>query len=211
MSASSTLYAKFLLSVFDAKVHLETTPVKLAILKSTYTPAGVTTDQYWSTVSSDEVSGTGYTAGGKAVTGQTLTLTTATDWSTGRAASTAYTVGVIVRPATANGHLYRCAVAGTSGASTPTWPTVLGETVADGTVTWTTMGTAILVYKFNTVRWSTVTFTDGAYAVAYVEKTAATTSPLMSLFMLPSSQSPVNQTFEVIPSSTGWWAFTPPS
>jgi flagellar hook protein FlgE len=56
-------------------------------------------------------------------------------------ASTAYTVGQTISPPAANGHIYKCTVAGTSGASPPsTWPTN-GGTVTDGTVTWEDMGT----------------------------------------------------------------------
>ncbi|RLJ04402.1 MAG: hypothetical protein DRP18_04760, partial [Candidatus Aenigmatarchaeota archaeon] len=51
-------------------------------------------------------------------------------------ASTAYSVGDYVRPTSANGYNYECTVAGTSGGSEPTWPTTLGETVTDGSVTW---------------------------------------------------------------------------
>lgn len=53
-----------------------------------------------------------------------------------RANSTAYAVGQEVIPLTPNGWLYRCEVAGTSDSSAPTWPTVLGVSVTDGTVTW---------------------------------------------------------------------------
>ena len=51
-------------------------------------------------------------------------------------ASTAYSIGAIVRPTTANGYWYVCDVAGTSGSSQPSWPTTVGATVTDGTVTW---------------------------------------------------------------------------
>ena len=52
-------------------------------------------------------------------------------------ANTAYAVDDIRIPTSANGYQYRCSVAGTSHATNePTWPTDLGVTVTDGTVTW---------------------------------------------------------------------------
>jgi len=57
------------------------------------------------------------------------------------AGSTAYTVGQTIVPSTANGHIYKCTVAGTSASTPPsTWPTD-GSTVTDGGVTWQDMGT----------------------------------------------------------------------
>ncbi|MBF0161612.1 MAG: hypothetical protein HQL88_04915 [Magnetococcales bacterium] len=66
------------------------------------------------------------------------------------AATTAYTVGQIVKPTTGT-HFYKCKVAGTSGASAPTWKTD-GTDTTDGTVTWTDMGTMALTvseYEIN--------------------------------------------------------------
>lgn len=57
-------------------------------------------------------------------------------WTTW-AANTAYSLDALRVPTTANGYLYMCVTAGTSHASTePTWVTVIGATVSDGTVTW---------------------------------------------------------------------------
>ena len=44
---------------------------------------------------------------------------------------------VAVTPVTKNGRKYICTTAGTSGATEPTWPTTIGNTVADGTAVWT--------------------------------------------------------------------------
>jgi hypothetical protein len=55
-------------------------------------------------------------------------------------ADTAYSLGDVVVPSAGleNGFRYECTTAGTSHATTePTWPTTEGETVLDGTVTWT--------------------------------------------------------------------------
>ncbi len=73
---------------------------------------------------------------GFAATGVTVSVTGAT-W----AATTAYTTTSFVTPTTANGFYYKCTVAGTSGSSQPTFPTVLGQTVTDGGATWTCWGT----------------------------------------------------------------------
>ena len=62
------------------------------------------------------------------------TLSGAAAW----VANTAYALGDIVVPTTLNGYWYECTTAGTSHATTePTWPTTVGGTVTDGTVTWT--------------------------------------------------------------------------
>ena len=55
------------------------------------------------------------------------------------AATTAYSLmnTDIIPNATQNGYTYRCTTAGTSAGSEPTWPTTIGNTVVDGTATWT--------------------------------------------------------------------------
>lgn len=62
-----------------------------------------------------------------------------------RANTTAYALGAYVTPATANGFYYKATTAGTSGGTVPTYPTTIGGTVVDGTVTWTCMGKTALV------------------------------------------------------------------
>jgi prepilin-type N-terminal cleavage/methylation domain-containing protein len=49
----------------------------------------------------------------------------------------AYGLGAVVLPTVANGFTYICSDDGTSAATQPTWPTTVGNTVTDGTVTWT--------------------------------------------------------------------------
>jgi hypothetical protein len=56
-------------------------------------------------------------------------------------ASYAYKVGEKVRSIDDNGFIYICTVAGTSGASEPTFPTTLTSTVADNTITWKALDT----------------------------------------------------------------------
>lgn len=61
-----------------------------------------------------------------------------------RANTTAYALNDYVLPATPNGFVYKATAAGTSGGSIPTYPTTLGGTVVDGTVTWTNVGRGTL-------------------------------------------------------------------
>jgi lambda family phage minor tail protein L len=53
-------------------------------------------------------------------------------------ASTAYAVGDVVRASSlqASGLVFYCAIAGTSAASQPAWPTDIGSIIVDGTITW---------------------------------------------------------------------------
>jgi len=54
-------------------------------------------------------------------------------------ASTAYAVGDVVRATSvqASGLVFRCTDAGTSDSTQPAWPTDIGSTIVDNTVTWT--------------------------------------------------------------------------
>src|SRR5215510_14707938 len=54
--------------------------------------------------------------------------------------ATHYVAGATVVPTAANGHTYRCVVAGTSGAAQPAFPVASGATVVDGTATWQEIG-----------------------------------------------------------------------
>lgn len=56
-------------------------------------------------------------------------------------AAHAYVASNLLIPTTRNGFFYLCVISGTSHATTqPTWPTDLGATVNDGTVTWRCVG-----------------------------------------------------------------------
>lgn len=76
-----------------------------------------------------------------AVTGGALNDLVGWRWTLGTsgvnwAATTAYPVSRVRMPTTPNGFRAICIVAGTTGGAEPTWPTVVGQTVVDGTVTW---------------------------------------------------------------------------
>ena len=66
------------------------------------------------------------------------------DW----VANTVYALDALVIPATQNGYAYKCTTAGTSHATTePVFPTTIGSTVADNTVTWTCIGQEITAFS----------------------------------------------------------------
>lgn len=75
----------------------------------------------------------------------TPTVVPAQASATARANTTAYALGAYVTPATSNGFYYKATAAGTSAGTVPTYPTTIGGTVVDGTVTWTCAGKVTLV------------------------------------------------------------------
>lgn len=81
-------------------------------------------------------------------------------------ASTAYLVGDQRVPTTPNGYYYQVTVAGTSGASAPTWPTTIGNTVSDGGVTWRCQGAGLKGLSLN------LTAPSAAYARFEVDDSA---------------------------------------
>lgn len=137
---------------------------------SSYTP-NQDTHAFVSDLTNELSTGGGYTAGttsggGLAIASPTMTYTAANSWSVQRAASTAYVVGDVVRPATGNGFLYMAAaVSGSTGAGLPTYPTVLGTTVVDGGVTWECIGSGITVLGCSDPSWSSYTAGPSRYAV----------------------------------------------
>ena len=52
-------------------------------------------------------------------------------------AAAAISAGAKVRPTSTNNRIYQAGGSGTTAGSEPTWPTTLGDTVADNDITWT--------------------------------------------------------------------------
>lgn len=78
------------------------------------------------------------------------------------AASTAYSTNDKRCPTTANrkGYQYQATTGGTSGSTEPTWPTDVGGTVTDGSVTWTNIGIMDTWFCVKTISGTTLTL-DG--------------------------------------------------
>jgi len=139
-----------------------------------------TAHTYVSDLTNEIAVGLGYTVGGLTLGGKSVPFVAANSWATARANSANYLIGDVVRPATANGFLYRAVVAGTSAAGIPTYPTVVGTTVTDGGVTWLNVGTGITQLIATDPSWAAATFTAVRFA-AISDRTPGTagTQPLI--------------------------------
>ncbi|MET8334374.1 hypothetical protein [Streptosporangium canum] len=195
MAVTVYTYGKLQQSLWEAKINFASDTIKVMAL-SAYT-VGTTQDtaQYLSDVlaAATEAAGTGtsgYTAGGATLASKTLVYTAANSWGTQRANSTAYTVGDVVRPTSGNGYVYQAIVAGTSAGSAPTWPTVIGQTVTDGGVTWACVGRGVLMLDAADPAWTTGNpgSLTASYLVFYKSTGTDSTSPVILYWDLGGAQ-----------------------
>lgn len=75
---ASKMYGNFLLKALNKEVDFDSDSIKVALVGSAYTPNQDTHD-YWDDVVANEVTGTGYTAGGTALAGKSATYDAATN------------------------------------------------------------------------------------------------------------------------------------
>lgn len=202
MAATSYLYGKAVTNGLNGHINWSGDTIKMALFGNGYSP-NLSTDNTYSGISGNEISGTGYVAGGAALGSPSITETAANSWGTSWAGTNAQTYGDVIIPGTPNGFLYMCVAAGTTGGSTPTFPTTIGQTVADSGVTWANMGQVITVFSSNSVSWASSTIT-AYYGVIY----DATTGYLINLQTFTGAETDTNGTFVVAPfSSTYGWFF----
>jgi hypothetical protein len=196
-------YAPAISKLLNKEIDWDTDTIKATLHTATYTPDRTAND-YANDATNELSTAGGYTAGGVTLTSKTLTTTAANSWSTQWAASTAVAVDRVVRPTTGNTFLYRAAVAGTTSGTQPTWPTVVGQTVTDGSVTWECVGRAIVVLSCAAIQWATATFTGARYLViSDTQPGTAATNPLIALVDFGSNQAGGGGTFEYVPDAQG--------
>jgi hypothetical protein len=75
---ASKMYGNFLVKALNKEVDFDTDAIKIALVSSSYTPNQDTHD-YWDDVVANEVSGTGYTAGGATLASKTVTYDSASN------------------------------------------------------------------------------------------------------------------------------------
>jgi hypothetical protein len=205
MTVAGTLYGKVHLALWNKEIDWnESEKIAVSLHTSSYTPSRA--HDYFDDVD-NEVEGTGYTAGGQALTTPTLTFVDDAD-AAAWVANTAYAVGDIIRPVSANGLLYLCVVAGTSHATTePTLGTVVGrETADDGTLVWLCIGYDYVKLDADNPSWASATIT-ARYAIFRYNTGTAGTSPLIGYWDFGSNYVSTNGTFELIIPTAGLFHF----
>lgn len=197
-------YGNAMKAALNKEVDFDTDIMVVTLHTATYVPSRTVHD-YVNDLTNELATGAGYTAGGVTTGTKTITYTVANSWGTVAAVSTAYGAGDVVRPVTGNTYLYRAIAAGTSGATAPTWPTTVGQTVVDGGVTWVNVGTGITVIDFADPTWAApATFTGVRYAVLS-DRTPATaaTQPLIAFSDFITDQAGAGGDFRVVLHAQG--------
>lgn len=92
--ATTKTYGSLITKAFNKEVDWDTDTIKVALVSSSYTPNQDTHD-YWDDVSSNEVSGTGYTAGGATLASKTVGYTSGTNVTKFDAADVSWTSSTI--------------------------------------------------------------------------------------------------------------------
>jgi hypothetical protein len=197
-------YRNALVKIINKEADFDSDTLKLTLHTSSYTP-NLDTHDYVDDLSAELAASGGYTTGGVTLTSPTVTYTAANSWGTARANTTAYALGAIIRPASANGFLYQVTVAGTSGAAPPTFPTVVGREVADGASAFLTcVGKGIIVLDAADPSWATATFTGVRYGVIS-DRTPGTaaTQPLLGLIDFVTDQAGGGGAFTIVFDAQG--------
>lgn len=210
--APTILNRAFAGAAADAVV-LSTDVLKLALMATAYTPAAdLTGVAVYGDVSASEAAGTGYVAGGITVPSPAMTTIYANSYGRQWAVATAYAAGDVVRPTTGNAHLYMCAVAGTSHASTePTWTTVSGKdnTSTDNGVVWTEIGSSITKFSSSNIVSPSLSLTGIQYGWIYDNTT--TNKDLVCLVDFGAQKTWTSTVVTFTPDSNLGWVFLTPA
>jgi hypothetical protein len=194
-------YSGGLSKIINKEVDFNSDTIKLQLHTNAYTPDHQ--HDYQNDLTNEVSSGGGYTTGGVTLANCTITVvddSALTAW----AASTAYQVGQVRRPlAGANGYVYRCVVAGTSGGSAPTWPTVVGREVTDGSCVWVCAGRGLVKLDFDDPSWTSSTITARYAVMVDTTPGTAATNPLLGYCDFGSDVSTNNGTFAITIDADG--------
>ena len=188
---ASFLYTNYKLKLGQKAEAFNADAFKCALFTSSYTPAPDTDTTYTGISANEVAAANGYTTGGMALASVTWGTLAANSYGGAWAGSTPYTLGQLVRPAVANGYLYKCVTAGTSGAG-PTWGTTIANPgnsgtalTTDNTVTWECVATTLVKLSAANLSLTVTGVITYRYAVVY----DSTTGDLVACFDPGGSQS----------------------
>lgn len=132
------------------------------------------------------------------------------------AATTAKIAGTLVKPTAgrAGGYQYKCITSGTTGATEPTWPAVLGATVTDGTCVWMAVKDVVAgdVYQLEAeVVFSAMSgYVCPALRVAFdTAAYAGTLRPLLIANGVAVAQADTNPVSPGVTTGTAFWDYVP--
>ncbi|MFC6080941.1 DUF4082 domain-containing protein [Sphaerisporangium aureirubrum] len=200
-TVSAQLVGSAIGDAFAGLIDWENGDIVATLHTAAWTP-NLTTLSRVSGLANEVPTGHGYVQGtGQEVDGRTSTFVPAASL-TARANTTEYAVGDLVRPASSNGHVYRCMVAGTSGSSAPTWPTTTLTTVTDGEVTWLECGRGVAVLACDTIPFGGIT--GEALYLVLSDRTAALAAdqPIIMVVQFETATSGTDQ-FDYVPPESG--------
>lgn len=208
-----TILARAFSGGTNDNIDFSSNTLKLALMTTAYTPAAdLTGVSVYSSISASEASGTGYVATGISISTPAMSTVYANTFGRLWAVGTAYALGDVVRPITVNTHLYMCAGAGTSHATTePTWNTVSGKDNAavDNTVVWTEIGTSLTKFSSANIVSPSMSLTGIQYGWIYDSST--TNQDLICLLDFGSQKTWTSTVVTFTPDANLGWTYLTPS
>jgi hypothetical protein len=177
---SFQLYANAQLAAWSGAVGWSSDSVVATLHGPSYLP-NLTTDAHVSDLSGELSTGAGYTQGGLALPGRSASYLAAGSWPDVWAPLTSYVVGQVVRPALTPGLLFRCWQAGASGASAPSWPSVLGQSVTDGGAAWLALSAGAVALTASPLQWQSFTASFRYVVISDRTSGSASAQPLIAL------------------------------
>lgn len=189
-------YRQARVAAWTGQVNWNTDAITVTQHTAAYVP-NPDTDAFVSALTGEVGTGSGYTQGGIYLQGKSVTYLPANNWFYTWQAATAYAVGQLVRPATANGQLFECVTAGTSGSSAPAWP-AFGLTVTDGSTVWVNVGAGAVTWNAQGIQWPGY---SGSFRYLVVsDRTAASpgAQPLLGYYDLGTMNSGTGGNLDVV-------------
>jgi hypothetical protein len=147
-----SLYRQAQLSAWSGQVNWAGGTITATLHGSGYTP-NLDTHRFVSDLAGELPTSAGYTIGGKVLSGRASAYLPAGSWPDTWAPVTGYVIGQVVRPALTPTMLFRCYAGGTSGSAAPTWPSIAGATVTDGTASWSAVGSGAVALSAAALQW----------------------------------------------------------